>query len=108
MHGQAKSAWMPQVKANAQYARTDNPPQAFFMNLTQRVASLQKDFNNPDDTENLRLGFSAGWLLFDGGQRRLGVQMAELGADAERIYSAYAESGEADRDFSGIIRFIRG
>ncbi len=31
-----------------------------------------------------------------------------LGADAERIYSAYAASGEAGRDFSGIIRFIRG
>ncbi|MFA6267184.1 MAG: 3-hydroxyisobutyrate dehydrogenase [Pseudolabrys sp.] len=33
---------------------------------------------------------------------------AELGAEAERLYSAYAESGEAGRDFSGIIRFIRG
>jgi len=31
-----------------------------------------------------------------------------LGADAARIYSAYVESGEAGRDFSGIIRFIRG
>ena len=32
----------------------------------------------------------------------------ELGADAARIYSQYVESGEAGRDFSGIIRFIRG
>ena len=32
----------------------------------------------------------------------------ELGADAARIYSHYVESGEAGRDFSGIIRFIRG
>src|SRR5471032_1873979 len=32
----------------------------------------------------------------------------ELGANAERIYSAYADSGEAGRDFSGIIHFIRG
>src|SRR5476651_2273981 len=31
-----------------------------------------------------------------------------LGADAARIYSHYVESGEAGRDFSGIIRFIRG
>lgn len=85
MVGQAQSAWMPQVKANAQYVRTDNPPQAFFMSLNQRTASLQKDFNNPDDTENLRLGFSAGWLLFDGGQRKLSVAMAELGADARGL-----------------------
>ena len=33
---------------------------------------------------------------------------AELGAQAERIYSAYVEGGEAGRDFSGIIRFVRG
>src|SRR3569623_2979386 len=32
---------------------------------------------------------------------------AELGARAERLYSAYADSGEGGRDFSGIIRFIR-
>src|SRR5262245_9221266 len=32
----------------------------------------------------------------------------ELGANAERIYSQYVASGEAARDFSGIIRFVRG
>jgi 3-hydroxyisobutyrate dehydrogenase len=31
-----------------------------------------------------------------------------LGADAARIYSQYVESGEASKDFSGIIRFVRG
>ena len=81
--GQAASAWYPQVKGVANYSRTDNPPQAFFMNLNQRQASLQKDFNQPDDNENLRLGFSAGWLLFDGGQRALMQKMAGLGADAQ-------------------------
>ena len=30
-----------------------------------------------------------------------------LGADAAKIYAQYAESGEAGRDFSGIIRFVR-
>ena len=33
---------------------------------------------------------------------------SQLGADAARIYSAYVESGEAGKDFSGIIRFVRG
>jgi 3-hydroxyisobutyrate dehydrogenase len=32
----------------------------------------------------------------------------ELGADAARLYAQYVDSGEAGRDFSGIIRFIRG
>ncbi|MBM3528801.1 MAG: 3-hydroxyisobutyrate dehydrogenase [Alphaproteobacteria bacterium] len=31
-----------------------------------------------------------------------------LGADAARIYEAYVASGEAGRDFSGVIRFVRG
>jgi 3-hydroxyisobutyrate dehydrogenase len=31
-----------------------------------------------------------------------------LGADAARIYEQYVNSGEAGRDFSGIIRFVRG
>ena len=32
----------------------------------------------------------------------------ELGEQAARIYARYVESGEAGRDFSGIVRFIRG
>ncbi len=31
-----------------------------------------------------------------------------LGADAAKIYAKYVDSGEAGRDFSGIIRFVRG
>ena len=31
-----------------------------------------------------------------------------LGADAARIYARYVDSGEAGRDFSGIIRMVRG
>ncbi|MDO8874623.1 MAG: 3-hydroxyisobutyrate dehydrogenase [Pseudolabrys sp.] len=57
-------------------------------------------------------GFTAAMMLKD---LRLAQDAAkaagaktELGADAARIYSAYADSGEAERDFSGIIRFIRG
>src|SRR5476651_642150 len=57
-------------------------------------------------------GFTAAMMLKD---LRLAQDAAkasgaktQLGADAERIYSAYADSGEAGRDFSGIIRFIRG
>jgi 3-hydroxyisobutyrate dehydrogenase len=33
--------------------------------------------------------------------------MTALGADAAKIYDRYVDSGEAGRDFSGIIRFIR-
>jgi 3-hydroxyisobutyrate dehydrogenase len=57
-------------------------------------------------------GFTAAMMLKDLRLAQAAAKSAgaktQLGADAERIYSAYAESGEAGRDFSGIIRHIRG
>jgi 3-hydroxyisobutyrate dehydrogenase len=57
-------------------------------------------------------GFTAAMMLKD---LKLAQEAAKtsgaktpLGADAERIYSSYADSGEGARDFSGIIRYIRG
>jgi 3-hydroxyisobutyrate dehydrogenase len=57
-------------------------------------------------------GFTAAMMLKD---LRLAQEAAgaadldvPLGADAARIYSRYVSSGEGGRDFSGIIRFIRG
>ena len=57
-------------------------------------------------------GFTAAMMLKDlklaqEAARASGVK-TPLGENAERIYSSYAASGEAGRDFSGIIRFIRG
>jgi 3-hydroxyisobutyrate dehydrogenase len=57
-------------------------------------------------------GFTAAMMLKDlqlaqDAARAAGAKTA-LGADAEKIYSQYVDSGEAGRDFSGIIRFLRG
>jgi 3-hydroxyisobutyrate dehydrogenase len=57
-------------------------------------------------------GFTAAMMLKDlklsQDAARATRTKTELGADAERLYSQYVERGEAGRDFSGIIRFIRG
>jgi 3-hydroxyisobutyrate dehydrogenase len=57
-------------------------------------------------------GFSAAMMLKDLKLSQEAAKAAgaktQLGADAARIYSAYVESGEAGKDFSGIIRFVRG
>jgi 3-hydroxyisobutyrate dehydrogenase len=57
-------------------------------------------------------GFTAAMMLKD---LKLAQEAARaagattpLGAQAAEIYSRYAASGEAGRDFSGIIRFVRG
>jgi outer membrane protein len=78
---QAASAYYPLVNLSGSWTRTDNPPQAFFMALNQRQASLQSDFNQPDDTENLRGSVGVQWRLFDGGRRGADRRTAGLGAD---------------------------
>jgi 3-hydroxyisobutyrate dehydrogenase len=57
-------------------------------------------------------GFTAAMMLKD---LRLAQDAAAaagahtpLGADAAKVYSQYVDSGEAARDFSGIIQYIRG
>jgi 3-hydroxyisobutyrate dehydrogenase len=57
-------------------------------------------------------GFTAAMMLKDLKLSQEAAMAAgaktQLGADAARIYSAYVESGEAGKDFSAIIRFVRG
>jgi 3-hydroxyisobutyrate dehydrogenase len=57
-------------------------------------------------------GFTAAMMLKDLKLSQEAAKAAgaktQLGADAARIYSAYAESGAAGKDFSGIIQFVRG
>lgn len=82
---QAQSAYYPQIKASAQYARSDNPPQAFMMTLNQRTLNMMDPSfnpNQPDDTENLRGSLIAQWRLFDWGRREADARMARLGAEA--------------------------
>jgi len=57
-------------------------------------------------------GFTAAMMLKDlklsqDAAKATGTK-TQLGANAARIYTQYVESGETARDFSGIIRFIRG
>lgn len=57
-------------------------------------------------------GFTAAMMLKDlnlaqAAAKTAGARTA-FGADAARLYTRYVESGEAGRDFSGIVRFIRG
>jgi outer membrane protein len=105
--GQARSAWYPQVRVGANYARTDNPPQAFMMVLNQRSLSLDGDFNQPDDTENLRLSALAMWRLWDSGRRSMDNRMAALAAKAQKSLLAAAHSDlahQVTRAYYGVLQ----
>ena len=59
-----------------------------------------------------KAGFTAAMMLKDlklaqDAAKAAGAE-TPLGADAARIYGEYVEAGEGPRDFSGVIRFIRG
>jgi len=82
---EASSAYYPQLGLSGGWTRTDNPPQAFFMSLNQRRASLQKDFNNPDDTDNIRGSVVAQWRILDGGRREADRRAASLGEQASEL-----------------------
>ena len=81
---EAESAYYPQITFFGTYVRTDNPPQAFMMELNQRILNMRDpafDPNNPADTENLRAGIGAKMRVLDGGQRGLYRDMTKLGTD---------------------------
>ncbi len=78
---QARSGWWPLLSLSANYARTDNPPQAFMMSLNQRALNMMAPTfnpNAPDDTDNTRLNLGVKYRLLDFGARAAGV----AGADA--------------------------
>ncbi|MEA2978323.1 MAG: 3-hydroxyisobutyrate dehydrogenase [Alphaproteobacteria bacterium] len=59
-----------------------------------------------------KAGFTAAMMLKDlklaqDAARTAGAQTT-LGADAAKIYGEFVEAGEGPRDFSGVIRYIRG
>lgn len=78
----ARSGYYPTVGLAGSYTLTDNPPQAFFMNLNQRVASFEEDFNQPDDTDNIRGSLTFRMMVLDAGQRGLMADMAVAGQDS--------------------------
>ena len=59
-----------------------------------------------------KAGFTAAMMLKDlklaqDAAKAAGAE-TPLGADAAKIYARFVEAGEGPRDFSGVIRFIRG
>jgi 3-hydroxyisobutyrate dehydrogenase len=59
-----------------------------------------------------KAGFTAAMMLKDLKLAQNAAKAADtrtpLGADAAKIYEQFVEAGEGPRDFSGVIRFIRG
>ncbi len=86
----ARAHYWPTLVAGANYSLTDNPTQAFMMALNRRAFDLgdpNLDFNNPDDTDHLRLTAGLRYPLFDP-QRRTAQTVSRHGVTAEQFATA--------------------
>ena len=106
---QAKSYYYPSLGLSASYTRSDNPIQAFMMQLNQRQLNMQDPAfnpNEPEDAENVRGSVGAQWRLFDL-QRAAGQNMARLGTEAGAQAFAAARNQlvhEVTRGFYGVLQ----
>jgi outer membrane protein len=106
---QAKSYYYPSIGLAAQYGITDNPPQAFMMQMNQKALDMMDpsfDPNNPGDVDNLRGSVTAQWRVFDL-QRDAGKHMARFGAQASEEALAAAQNQlvyEVTRGFYGVLQ----
>jgi outer membrane protein TolC len=82
---QAKSAYYPLFMLSGDYRLSDNPTQAFMMQLNQRNLNISDPGFNPNDpssTDNLRVSLGMKYSLYDRGVRSTESNVAELGRDA--------------------------
>ncbi|MFZ0613923.1 MAG: TolC family protein [Desulfobacterales bacterium] len=91
MIAEADSAYFPQLSVAGGYVVTDNPTQAFMMQLNQRQLDMRApafDPNTPGRTDNTRLSAELKYRVYDFGQRRILSESAALGADAAALQLA--------------------
>jgi outer membrane protein TolC len=77
---QARSAYYPRLYVSGTYSMTDNPPQAFMMELNQKDLDMRDpsfDPNDPDATDNLRFSVGLHYRLYNGGINVLNIHMAK-------------------------------
>ena len=73
---EARSAFYPRFGVALGYSHTNDPVLVFMSQLRQRDLSFSGDFNQPGDWGNARLSAEASWLVWDGGRRQAGEDLA--------------------------------
>ncbi len=87
--GQARSAFLPDIRLSEQASRTVNPMWAFGTRLNQQAITAQ-DFdpdrlNDPDALNNYATVLSFNWMLYDSGQARHSLEQARLNLESARL-----------------------
>ena len=80
---EARSGWYPRVNLGLGYVISNDPSVVFMNQLRQRDFSFDTNFNNPGWLGNWRLSAGVEWLVWDGGMRDAGEDLARLGVKLE-------------------------
>ena len=78
----ARSALWPRIVAETGYMATNNPPAVFMAVLNQRQLTFDRDFNDPDTTDNWGSELRVEYSLYTGGARKADIEAATLGVSA--------------------------
>lgn len=92
---QARAAFYPQLGVKAEYGQTNNPMYSFGNILNQGSFTNTIDFNNPGTTDNLRLGATLQYRLYNGGRDQAGLRSARARQQAEEWQRTAVLSGLA-------------
>lgn len=81
---QAESSLWPRISVGAGYSASDNPVQAFMMDLNQRNLAFgpSTDFNDPAVTDNVNGRVIASYTIYNGGRDTAQREAARFIADA--------------------------
>lgn len=79
---EAEAQLWPKVFAETGYAATDNPVNAFMMQLNQRQFGFGANFNDPDTTDNWASELRVEYPFYTGGARKAAISGARLGLEA--------------------------
>jgi len=80
---EARSGWYPRVNLGLGYVMSNDPAVVFMSQLRQRDFDFNTNFNNPGWLGNWRLSAGVEWLVWDGGMREAGEDLARLGVKIE-------------------------
>ena len=83
--GAAQAAFYPSLGLYTGYLEGDSPSAYLFRKIDQRELAPDTDFNDPGKIRNFESGVTARLNLYNGGQDRLGVQIARTGEQISRL-----------------------
>jgi outer membrane protein TolC len=105
---QARAGYLPRIDVVESIQRGDHPVFVFSSLLAQRRFAAGNfavgALNRPGALTNIRTGVTVDQTVFDGGQSRLGVRRAELGAERAEVVR---EAASQDLALGAAERFVR-